>query len=69
MSKQSIKHEVNKGSKDPITPENIESYTLIQNKVEKLQYGQTTVTLRIHNGRITDIMFQDFERVRIKKKD
>lgn len=46
--------------------QNIAAYVLIEKKVRKLKYGQSTVTIRIHDSRITDIMFQDFERRRLE---
>ena len=37
---------------------------IIEAMVQKIKYGQINVSLRVHDGRVTDITSQSFQKIR-----
>lgn len=45
--------------------QNIAGYALIEQEVRKLKFGQVTLTFRVHNEKITDVLIQEFKKIRL----
>ena len=48
---------------------NFKALINIAEQIDETQYGSITVTLRIHNGAITDLVYQSFKRTRLGSPD
>jgi len=45
---------------------NLKAFIDVAKEVERTPYGSITVTLRIHKGYITDVVYQEFRRTRFE---
>lgn len=43
---------------------NLKAFIDVAKEVDDTQYGSLTVTFRIHDGYITDVVYQSFRRMR-----
>lgn len=43
---------------------NLKAFIDVAKEVDEMQFGTITVTLRVHKGYITDIVYQEFKRKR-----
>lgn len=45
---------------------NLKAFIDVAKEVDETKYGSITVTFRIHNGFITDVVYQSFRRTRFE---
>lgn len=45
---------------------NLKAFIDVAKEVEEVPFGSITVTFRIHNGFITDVVYQSFRRTRFE---